>query len=388
MWQHLKLAEEGTTREERIKYRLEEDRIRGILFDLEDHTQLHQFIDWCEHRREQIEMAKRGRKPAGKGDKLFNALKFVSMASKDTKQGAYQTHVHIAGQQVVAFDGVLAAGHPIDEDFVAFPHLEQLMAAIETAGKKLSLTIEDNTLSVTGENIKATVQCLPAEDMHIVSPDENKYPMTDAIKAALEVCMRYTREGAQKIHETAVLLEANSCYGTNSAALVEYWHGVNLPSVILPRSFCAAVVKVKSPLVGFGWNDGRSVTFHFEDNSWIKTQLYTEGYPEGARTIMNIASQPVAVPETFFNAVSAVANFSEDGSVIIENGQVLGLHEHSAVSALYEVKDLLAPTRCKFNADYIMQVSDLIKSYDLTTDPKRLIWFGDNVRGMIMGING
>lgn len=383
MWQHLKIWQEGKNREERIRYRLECDRMRLQLWD--NKPLLHQYTEWLEAKEEEFEMAKRGRKAAGAGDKLLTALKFVSVASKDTKQGAYQTHVHIGGKQVVAFDGILAAGHPIDEDLVAFPHLEQLTDALETAGKKLSLTIEDGALSVTGEKLKATVQCLPAEEMHVVAPDSQRFDMPDSIKAALEVCARYTKESGSKIHEAAVLLTANSCYGTNGLAIVEYWHGVNLPPMVLPRAFCVAVTKVKSPLTGFSWGNGNSVTFHFEDGSWIKTQLYTEGYPETVSTIMNVPAAPIPLPESFIEAVTSVSKFSDDGTVTFEDGRVLGLHEHSAVSAMYDVAALQAPTRCRFNADLITKVGDLIKTYDLTTDPKRMIWFGDSVRGMIMG---
>lgn len=387
-WEGLKLWEEGTTREQRIKYRLDEDRIRGLLW--EDKPQLLKFTDWCEERREQLEMAKatgRPKKRNAQADKLVTALTFISAASKDTKQGLYQKHIHIGGQMAVAFDGVLAAGHPIDEDFVAFPNLEQLRAALETCGKQLSLTLGDGTIEVKGENVHAVVQCLPAADMHLTVPDPNGWQLDDVIKAAFEACIRYTREGGTKVHESAILLGANTCIGTNGSALIEYWHGVNLPDMILPRAFCHAVMKTKAKLVGFGWGDGRSVTFWFEDGSWIKSQLYAEGFPMNARTIMDVQATLSPVAPDFVKAIEAVVAFSDDGTVTLEAGQIIGGSDSGPAGAAYDVKDMKVAGKRRYNASFILKVADLIQTIDIDTDPARLIWYGDKVRGIIAAYN-
>lgn len=361
--------------------------MRAALWD--NKPQLLAFTDWYNEREKELEdMAKatgRPKKRNAQADKLATALKFVSIASKDTKQGAYQTHVHIGGQQVVAFDGILAAGHPIDEDFVAFPNLEQLTAALKTCGKQLSLTLGDGVIEVKGENVHAVVQCLPSADMHLTMPDPNGWQLDDGIKAAFEACIRYTREGGTKVHESAVLLGANTCIGTNGAALIEYWHGINLPDMILPRAFCHAVMKTKAKLVGFGWGDGRSVTFWFEDKSWIKTQLYAEGYPMSARAVMNEdAAALVPVAPDFIKAVEAVVAFSDDGSVTLDKGQVIGASDSGPAGAAYDLKDLSINGLRRFNASLILKVADLIKTVDFNTNSTRMIWYGDNVRGVVL----
>lgn len=408
----MKLWEEGTTREERIALREAEDRMRAELW--EDHKLIPIFQDgtfyddtgrkpinpywrdseftrWNDavrqHRKE-LEMATRGRKPAknSQADKLLTALAFVKVATKDTKQGEYQTHVHIGGNRVVAFDGVIAACHPIEEDFVAYPNLEQFVAALQSCGKKLSLTVDGNLLSVKGEHMTAEMQCLPPEVMHVVVPDPNAYVIDDGIKAALEVCMKYTREGATLIHETAVLLCANSAYGTDGKAIVEYWHGTNLPDMILPRAFCAAVVKAKAKLVGFGYGNGSSVTFYFDDMSWLKTQLYAEGYPMQAKTVLNVPANPLPLPADFVTAVTSVAAFSEDGSFVVENGQVVAFFNDTETGAQYDVKDLSTTRRLRFNSQSVLKVAEHMKLADFNTDPDKLLWFGDSVRGAIMRI--
>jgi len=407
----LNLWPEGRTREERIALREAEDKLRAELWEQHKllevgsdewrNSEFMRFTAWLNQRYEELEelygnvkhkepddMATRGRKPAknGQADKLLTALAFVKVATKDTAQGAYQQHVHIGGNRIVAFDGVIAACHPIEEDFVAYPNLEQLTAALQSCGKQLSLTVEGDVVTVKGDKLLATVQCLPPDAMHVVVPDPQAYVIDDAIKAALEVCMKYTREGATLVHETSVLLCANSAYGTDGKAIVEYWHGTNLPDMILPRAFCAAVVKAKSKLVGFGYGNGSSVTFYFDDMSWLKTQLYAEGYPMQARNVLNVTANPLPLPADFVTAVQAVAAFSEDGSFIIEDGKVAAFFQGNESAAEYDVKDLSTVRRLRFNASSIAKVAEHMKLADFNTDPDKLLWFGDSVRGAVMRI--
>lgn len=395
----MKLWPEGKTRDERIALREVEDKLRAELWEAHRllevgsdewrNSEFMRFSVWCNNRTEELLDMARGRpkKSNEKADKLLTALAFVKVATKDTGQGAYQRHIHIANNLIVAYDGVMAAGHPIDEDMHAYPEYEQFAAALKTCGKQLSFTIDANTIEVKGDKIKATVQCLPPDAMHVVTPEPHAYAFGDEIKTALEVAMRYTREGATLVHETSVLLASGSAIGTNGKALVEYWHGVNLPDLVLPRAFCAAVVKATAKLVGFGYTDGRAVTFYFDDGSWLRTQLYAEGYPMSAKTILNVANvAPVAPPAELFTAVQAVAAFSEDGTVVFEGGQVHAYHMNNPTAAEYDVKDLNMSRRLRYNADLLGKVSDLIKSIDLDTDPDKLLWFGDNVRGCVLRI--
>ena len=52
---------------------------------------------------------------------IVKALDFIALAQKD-KGAPYQTTVRLGQNQAVATDGVLSAGHSIDEDIVACPH--------------------------------------------------------------------------------------------------------------------------------------------------------------------------------------------------------------------------------------------------------------------------
>ena len=62
--------------------------------------------------------------------------------------------------------------------------------------------------------------------------------------------------------------------------LMEAWHGLDLPpNVPLPKQFVAALVKQKKNLTGFGFSRS-SATFYFEDGCWLRTQLYSDEWPD------------------------------------------------------------------------------------------------------------
>lgn len=392
----MRVWEEGRNRDERIALRETEDRERARLWDLDQAQPLagpSRLLTWTLELmayREALPMATRGRKPkaASVAAKLVAALDFISVAQKDTGQGAFQQHVRLAHKQAIACDGVLSAGHPIDEELNCCPNTVQLIAALKKCGTSLSLTESDNgRLSIAGQKLKAHVPCLPPDAMMPTDPDPLQYPIPDTVRAALGQAMLWTREGGDRVLESAVLLASNSCYGTNGHALIEAWHGVAMPELIVPRAFIVAINKGTAPVIGFGFSPS-TLTFHFEGGAWIKTQLYVDGFPSSAKELPNAGVAPADVPEGLFEAMEAVATFNEKAHVTLTDGMVRSLADLSDDTATtYDVEGLAPPQPLTLNAKYILPLKDSIKALDMTSAPgDRIFFFGDTIRGVIMGV--
>src|SRR3990167_388351 len=234
-----------------------------------------------------VTVAKPGK--SSQASQLAEALAFVSVAG--TKDDApYKEHVILNNRVAIASDGQLTAGFPITEELACCPHLELLKSAIAKSGKTLAITeLESGGLSIKGDKLRAVVPCIPftaLPDYAVLAPDQNIAPIDDRLKQAFSVCGVLVSEAAPEFIKASMLLEANQCTATNRATLIQYWHGVNLPpSLVVPKIFASAVCKQKSKLVGFGWTEGRSITFHFENGGWIKTLLYLDAYPNVAAII-------------------------------------------------------------------------------------------------------
>lgn len=331
-------------------------------------------------------MAPRGKraKAADKtsaSSELVKALKFVALAQKEVGQ-AYQTHVMLAHNQAVAFDGTIAAGHRIEEDIFACPHTLRLIDALAKCGETLSVTQLDNDkLSIKSDKFKAFVPCVGKDMLATVAPDPPCAVIDDRIKKGLEVVSVLASDNAQHVVTASILLRAGSMVATDRHTMLEYWHGIDLPpGIALPKAGATAVLKANKPLAQFGFSSN-SVTFYFEDGSWIRSQLYSEPWPN-VDNVLNVTSNPWPLPETFYKGLDAVASFSEDGNVHFKPN-LLRSHNSEHTGASYEVIGL--PSGPVFKAKQLKIIQPYVKTIDFIGKDGKAFFFGDNVRGAIVG---
>lgn len=325
-------------------------------------------------------------------EQLLAALKFVSSGTGGLD--LWQNIVRLSGNMAITFNGQLAAGHPIVEELTLCPQLDKLEAALKKCGKSLVISeTPGGQLSVKGDKLRAVVPCLRAEDLPPVEPDPPVAIISDVIKEAFKACGSLASEAGERVVEAAIVLEANCCTGSNGAAVLQYWHGIDLPPhMVLPKVFVAAVLKQDKALTGFGfsWRDGDvgSVTFHFDGGSWIKTQCYQDRWPiEQCNAVLNVPTHPVDTPAGLFDAADAVADFSEDEWVTLAENAVMS-HTDTAVGAQYEVQGLQGGKR--FKAKYLKLIAPYVAKVDLTTYGDRAFFFGGpegQVRGAIIGLS-
>lgn len=363
------------------RFALDNERCRLRALDIEDGGR--RLYEWTlkTFAQEDLEiMAARKKTALTANMGLATALSFVSVAG--TKDDApYKTHVALNNKFAVACDGQITAGHPIAEELECCPHLGQLRAALARTGESLSIAeLPTGQLSITGDKLTAKIPCIAFDalpDSVLTKPDPVCAVIDDRIKAAFGVCGLMVSEAGDKAFKCGMLLRANDCTGTDGVLLIQYWHGIDLPpGLFVPKIFAAAVCKIKLPLVGFGFTAGRSVTFHFEGGAWIKTQLYEDKYPEVSQ-IIDAPCTPQPVPDNLFEAIEAVAAFDENECATLDEGKVV------TANAEFQVDGLAAS--CSFSVDYTKMIAPLVKSIDLSRDD-RAFFFGENLRGVVMGM--
>jgi len=245
---------------------------------------------------------------------LLTALEFCSCVTE--KLGAsYETHIGLRGNWAIAFNGIVAAGSPITEDLTCHPHNLLLIEALSKCDDNFSLTQLDNDrLSVKSGKFKAVIPCLDPNLMQSAIPDPMIVGISNKFKEAVEAVGVLASENAQHVLTASVLMNGQSVISTNRVMLLEYWHGLDLPpNIPLPKQFVAALVKQKKNLIGFGFSRS-SATFYFDDNCWLRTQLYSDEWPD-VGNILNRQANLWPIDPNFFKAVEAIIPFSEDGNI-------------------------------------------------------------------------
>ncbi len=335
-------------------------------------------IQYCEQKqRERDEMARVAKKPT-QALKLVEALNFVEFATGDYGVST-SPYVNLYNRCAVCWDGTMAAGMEIEEDLTVAPKLETLKKALGKSGKALTLTeLPNGRLSVKGEKITVQVPCLTPQEMPATGPDPANWPLNDEIKEAFKSLQGIIEDSGDAVWQTAVLLEANIATATNGKVIMQYRHGIDLPpGLLLPRPFVQAVAKQFKPLIAFGYNPGHSLTFWFEDASWYKTQLYQDAYPNCA-PILDVESTPINSPAGLWEGCKEIAEFDDNEWINFkENAIIAGV-------AKYPVEGLTGGRQ--FDYKYLKKIIPYIKTIDITTHDNKMIFFGDKVRGVVVGI--
>lgn len=314
---------------------------------------------------------------------LIVALKFIAVAQK--KAGPTQIQfAHIGQHWAAASDGVLTVAHPIEEDLAACPHTLQFIDALSKVGEELSITqLTANALAVSSGAFRALVPCVDFDIVPITAPDPQCAVIDDRIKEALAAVSGLATESAPNATYAAVLLQGGSAVATNGVALLEAWHGIDLPpGMLLPKVAATAISKTSLSLVGFGFSPS-SATFYFENGAWLKTQLYGERYPN-YEILFNIEGfNPWHIPDEFFKAVRAVESFSPNGNVFFQNGAVLSTQFKEEAST-YKIEGL--PENMGFSAKLLLAVEHAFAKAHFAPEIKRVVFSNENLRGVLSSL--
>lgn len=324
-------------------------------------------------------------KKANPAASLLAALKFVAVSQKKAGPVGMQ-FCCFAHNWVASSDGVLTIGVQIEEDLLGCPHTLQFIDALSKISDDVAITqLGSNTLSVMSGGFRALVPCVDMEEVLIPPPDPQIASADDRIKAALDAVMGLATEGSPNATFASVLLQANTAVATNGHAMLEYWHGVDLPpNMMIPKASAVAIAKCTKTMTGFGYSQS-SATFWFEDGSFIKTQLFGERYPNYAPVLDASGLNMWDVPDDFFKAVRAVESFAEEGTVYFGDGMVMASSDVDEAS-FYRIEGL--PKEMAFNAKYLLLVEAAFKkaAFSNENSQPKVHFYSDSMRGAIMGI--
>lgn len=311
---------------------------------------------------------------------LMDALKFVSSVSLDS--GApNQTHSIIGNNWILASNGTISAGHRIIENIQACPHTNRMIDALSKCASNHSITLLDSgRLSILSNKFRALVPCVERELLATPMPDPPCGVIDDRLKVALDMVGVLASENAQQLIQASILLQSGSVIATDSKIIFEAWHGIDLPQgLVLPKAAATAIVKKAKKLSQFGFSR-TSFTFYFDDSSWIKSQLYSEAWPNVQR-ILDILSNPWPLPSDFWIGFDAVTPFSEDEQIRFKENMLLS-HDTNNIGAQYNCVGI--PAGPKFNIKRLKLIQPYAKTIDFMVKDKAM-FFGDNLRGALAG---
>lgn len=294
-----------------------------------------------------------------------------------------ESYCRIEGNRAIAFDGVVAIGQTIQEDLTATPHTKQLVLALERCGEQFAITqLSSDRLLVRSGDFQAFVPCCDPEKLPEAMPDPPQAPINDKVADALKIVAALASDKAESVLAACIQLHDGSVAATNLEVIIEAWHGCSLPEIVIPRAAAVAVVKSGRSLAQFGLGQ-KTATFWFDDNSWIRTQLYLDKLPD-LRSHLDIDTDPREIAPEFFEAIKKIAPFSVDGKVYCGPNNVSS-HSMNAPQQggqlSFEISNGL-----KWRS-YSIKMLNLIKKHATKLDEHHAyatLFFGDGIRGAVV----
>jgi len=318
---------------------------------------------------------------------MLKELKFVmgAVAKKDLLPA--MTHFRIERGTVRSYNGTLAISSPIALDLDCCPKADAMYKAIANCEEATTLTLTPGgRLSVRSGAFKALVPTIDGPTPH-VAPAGVDVPLDgEQLLRAFQILEPFIGTDASRRFTTGILLADGCAYATNNVTMVQYWIGTVLPNTVnVPGACVREVLRVGEP-PSCAQIDDTSITFHYTDGRWIRSQLIGDVWPlEKVNALLDGQSNQLPVDPAMFvglNKIKAMLT-KESKAVYLKDG-ALRTSLDPDVGASYE---LALPAEGCYNMQMLGLLEGVVTTMDMTLYPGPCLFSGDRLRGAIIGMN-
>jgi hypothetical protein len=316
---------------------------------------------------------------------MLRELKFVqgAVAKKDLLPA--MTHFRIEGGTVRSYNGVLAISCPIPLNIDCCPKAVPMVKAIGNCQEATTISLTPTgKLSIRSGKFRALVETIQGETPH-VQPAGERFDFDGAkFVEACSLLEPFIGADASRPWTNGVLLEGQSAYATNNTCLVQYWMGTPFPlRVNVPRAAIREVLRVEEPPT-HGQVDAGSITFHYTDGRWIRSQLLNVEWPmDLIANLLDRPNNPTPVPEGFFEGLAVIKGMADGTSRVYLKDGALRTHADHDEGAAWDV-DL--PAEGLYNLNMLSLLDGVVNRIDLSLYPGPALFFGEKLRGAIVGM--
>lgn len=317
---------------------------------------------------------------------MLKELKFVQGAISKKDFIPALTHFCIHEGRVSAFNGKLALSSPIKCDIDCKPKGVPLVQAIARCGDTIQLAMTTSgRLSIKSGSFKANIECIEEEMPEMQPEGEKVYFDGKVLLDAFELLFDFVGNDASRTWTNGILLRGQSAFATNNVCLVEYWVGADFPTTVnIPKDAIAEVLRIGEPPT-HAQISNHSLTFHYSDNRWVRTQLFGIEWPDLSK-VLDAECNSTPVDKRIFEGLDYLKPFVDKlGRVYIE-GSTIRTHEDTNEGASFEL-DQQYPKSC-FNIDMLALLNGTAEFIDLTTYPAPSLFYNtkNRLRGAIIGL--
>jgi DNA polymerase III sliding clamp (beta) subunit (PCNA family) len=316
---------------------------------------------------------------------MLKELKFCagSIAKKDYVPAL--KHFSIENGRVKGFNGTLALSSPIAFDICCKPNASKLIQAVANCEETIQLTLTPaGRLSIKSGVFKVLVECINEETPHVEPEGDIVKFNGEALFEGIKLVDRFIGTDASRPWAQGILIKDKSLFATNNVILVQYWLGIEFPHIInIPRPAIKEMLRIGEPPIYAQLTDN-SITFHYEGDRWLRTQLYDANWPDLSK-ILDKPFTPFPIDDRLFKGLEVLKKFVDKmGSIWIKDA-VLSTTANLGDGAEYYIPDMQWDGR--FNNEMLELLEGVVEEIDWSLWPNPCLFTGakKRLRGAIVG---
>lgn len=319
---------------------------------------------------------------------MLGNLKFVQGAIKKNLIAPELEYYQIKDGRIVGYNGFMALSAPIDLSIEAMPKADLFYKALAACGDNITINqTPSGRLHVQSGAFSVYINCTERE-VYQAAPAGVLYDAPEGLCRDFGKLLPFISEDASRRWSMGLSVANGAYMATNNILLVQMWAGHDLPSFNCPAFAVAEVVRVKQDPVKIQIEEGVSVTFHYSDGRWIKTQLLAQDWPvDKMASILDRPTVPKHVPDDFHNAVATLDQFAglPSAPIYFKDGAMTTGAEGSEEGATVAVEGLEGGPI--FSIKSLKLLSTVVEKVDFSMFPTPCIFYGERMRGAIIGMN-
>lgn len=313
---------------------------------------------------------------------MLKELKFVQGAVSRKDLVPAMKHFAIESGHVRSYNGVLALSSPIPFDIDCYPRAETLIKAISNCEETVTLSMTPaGKLRVQSGLFRALISCVEKSEIHIRPSGKMVTCDSEALLKGFKILENIIGDDASRPWANGILLRGQSAFATCNVVLCEYWLGADFPTVNIPLAAVREVVRIgEAP--SHLQIDETSVSFHYSDGRWIRTQLFSTEWPDLSR-ILDRSVNATPIDERIFDAMDKLRPFVDKSGRVIFTADSVATHEGEDEGGRIELPG--STVTGIYSLEMIKLLKGVATSIDFSDYPNPCLFYGDRLRGAIIG---
>lgn len=316
---------------------------------------------------------------------MLSDLKFVQGAVARKDYDPKLVHFCIQDGKILGYNGAIALCTPTDLPLNCYPKAVPFVKAIATCKDTVELHLTPNgRLCVRSGKFTAHVDCLE-EGYPVISPEGEIVPLDGCpILEVIESISTFIGQDASRGWARGILLRGQSALATNNIVIVERWLGYHFPvEVNIPEAAVDELLRIGEEPTAIQVSEN-NITFHFEKNRWLRTQVLSTDWPDVSRILDREVVTPGPVPEGLIAALEDLSPFTDDDVRVFFHDGIVSTVPQDGIGASVQVEGIKAGP-C-YNIKQLQKLLAVAKEVDFSVYPDPCLFYGNKLRGAIVGM--